>query len=203
MASYAENHFSPATLNLRHALANPQGAQLPGITCEELEARLEQFAPPRLLHNFSQIQIDPRTNGAIQPKLSINQPDDPYEQEADRVADRTLRMKEPLPHSAAPNVEPMVQRSLQPAGGNKGAPTAVGQVLRSMGQLRDTATRVFFEARFGQNLGGVRVFTDSRASFSAQQINARAYTAERDIIFGRGVVYSPRGYGQNALVLGL
>src|SRR5262245_15824153 len=32
----------------------------------------------------------------IQPKLAVSTPDDPYEQEADRVAERVLRMPEPV-----------------------------------------------------------------------------------------------------------
>jgi len=37
----------------------------------------------------------PRCSGMIQPKLTIGQPDDKYEQEADRVADQVMRMPEP------------------------------------------------------------------------------------------------------------
>jgi hypothetical protein len=33
--------------------------------------------------------------GAIQAKLAISQPGDPYEQEADRVAEQVMRMPEP------------------------------------------------------------------------------------------------------------
>jgi hypothetical protein len=37
----------------------------------------------------------PRCNGAIQEKLKIGQPNDIYEQEADRIADQVMRMPEP------------------------------------------------------------------------------------------------------------
>lgn len=37
----------------------------------------------------------PRCVGVIQPKLTIDQPNDKYEQEADRVADQVMRMPEP------------------------------------------------------------------------------------------------------------
>ena len=33
--------------------------------------------------------------GAIQPKLAVSQPDDPYEREADQVADRVMGVREP------------------------------------------------------------------------------------------------------------
>src|SRR6185295_13103715 len=33
--------------------------------------------------------------GGVQAKLTVSQPDDPFEQEADRVADRVMRMEAP------------------------------------------------------------------------------------------------------------
>jgi hypothetical protein len=62
MASYAENHFSPATLNLRHALANPQGAQLPGITCEELA---------RISHQEKNPAVDNIERGPTPPLMAV------------------------------------------------------------------------------------------------------------------------------------
>ncbi len=48
---------------------------------------------------------------AIQAKLTVNQPGDRYEQEADRVADAVLRMPEPATGTAAPANEPLpIQR---------------------------------------------------------------------------------------------
>ena len=37
----------------------------------------------------------PRCIGTIQPKLKIGQPNDKYEQEADRIAEQVMRMKDP------------------------------------------------------------------------------------------------------------
>jgi len=47
---------------------------------------------PLLGHDFSRI--------SIQPKLTVSQPDDPYEQEADRVADEVMRMQIPESNQA-------------------------------------------------------------------------------------------------------
>src|SRR5262245_50422552 len=47
---------------------------------------------------------------AVQPKLTVGQPDDEYEREADRVADQVMRMAEPRPNGAAQRVAPVVQR---------------------------------------------------------------------------------------------
>jgi len=45
--------------------------------------------------NKKSLSIFPNGNPFIQPKLKIGQPNDKYEQEADRVADRVMRMPEP------------------------------------------------------------------------------------------------------------
>jgi hypothetical protein len=48
------------------------------------------------------------------------------------------------------------------------------------------ATRAFFEPRFGADFSHVRIHTDQRAADTAKSINARAFTAGRDIVFGAG-----------------
>jgi uncharacterized protein DUF4157 len=68
--------------------------------------------------------------------------------------------------------------------------SVVHDVLRSPGQPLDAATRAFMEARFGHDFGRVRVHTDAQAAESAQAVNALAYTAGRDIVFGAGQ-YTP------------
>lgn len=50
--------------------------------------------------------------------------------------------------------------------------------------------RAFFEPRFGQDFGGVRVHTGPAAHNAASAINARAFTLGSDIAFGRGK-YAP------------
>jgi hypothetical protein len=66
------------------------------------------------------------------------------------------------------------------------APPIVHETLRSPGHTLDPETQAFFEARFGQGLGHVRVHTDARASQSARAVNALAYTVGRDIVFAPG-----------------
>jgi hypothetical protein len=66
------------------------------------------------------------------------------------------------------------------------APPAVHAVLRSPGDPLDSATRSFFEPRFGRDLSGVRVHSDSSAAASAEAVNAAAYTVGRDVVFGAG-----------------
>ena len=65
------------------------------------------------LHIFPELQQRNRSLG-VQAKLRVSQPDDAYEQEADRVADRVLRMAEPTTsdeaHGPARRQVPEVQR---------------------------------------------------------------------------------------------
>lgn len=76
-----------------------------------------------------------------------------------------------------------VSRKAQGATGGD-APASVGLVLHSPGQPLDPSTRAFFEPRFGQALGHVRVHTGSEAQQSARDVNAVAYTVGSHVVFG-------------------
>ena len=83
----------------------------------------------------------------------------------------------------------------QPIGPDASAygavPPSVHEVLRSPGNPLPPASRAFFESGFGHDFAKVRIHTDARASDSARNVNARAYTVGRDIVFGRGE-YDPQ-----------
>jgi hypothetical protein len=147
----------------------------------------------------------------IQAKLSVGQPGDAYEQEADWVAEQMMRM--PDPRAAAgqgPSARihtPRIQRlcpgceqkeeSLQAkesSGRIPGeSPTIEGQVtaLQGGGQPLPEFVRAFFEPRFGYDLSDVRIHTNARAAQSARSINALAYCVGRDIVFAAGQ-YAPQ-----------
>src|SRR6266849_6656122 len=76
------------------------------------------------MHPFLQLQqaVGNRAAGRlIQAKLTVSQPGDVYEQEADRVADAVMRMPtpmgEPAPHSFNPVGSPALQRHCACEGG--------------------------------------------------------------------------------------
>ncbi len=72
------------------------------------------------------------------------------------------------------------------AGTAKGeVPSVVQEVLRSPGQVLDSATQAFMEPRFGHDFSQVRVHTDARAGESADAVGATAYTVGKDVVFGR------------------
>ncbi len=128
-----------------------------------------------------------RSQQPVQTKLNVSAPGDRSEREADGTAARvmdsqaapTLRRK-PAPDTGAGVVE---------------APDFVRQL--GPGRPLDAGTRDFFEPRFGQDFGGVRVHADGRAAESAREFDAQAYTVGRDVVFdaGRYAPETPAGRG--------
>src|SRR3990170_1547523 len=125
----------------------------------------------------------------LQEKLRINEPGDQYEQEADRVADQVMRMKDPASErdTSKSSRSALVQRNVGAnAAGPAAAPAIVQDVLSSPGEPLNAETRAFFEPRFGHDFSRVRVHSDRHAAASARAVNALAYTVGADVSFGAG-----------------
>ena len=131
----------------------------------------------------------------LQPKLTIGQPDDMYEQEADRVAEQVMRMPEPGPQRqiGPEDEEKLIQMSQ--AGGVKATidPDVEARIqsLRGRGKPLSEPERAFFEPRFGYDFTRVRIHTDALAAKMARAVNARAFTVGRNVVFGEGQ-HSPK-----------
>ncbi|WP_338761576.1 DUF4157 domain-containing protein [Massilia sp. METH4] len=136
-------------------------------------------------------------------RLGVGPAGDSFEREADAVADRVMRMpagaRAPTVAAGGAGVqrkcsacesedEKLVVRAKAAPGG--AAPAVVDSVLGGPGQALDGATRRFFDSRFGYDFSAVRVHTGGAAAQSARAINALAYTAGHDIVFGAGQ-YAP------------
>jgi hypothetical protein len=138
----------------------------------------------------------------VQPKLVVGEVDDPLEHEADHVTDQVMRMPDPgLSVTAGPSQlsrkcadceeEDKLRRT--PSGPQAVAgevPEIIHQALRLPGQPLDTATRAYFEPRFGYDFSRVRIHSDTAAAKSARSVDARAYTFGSDIVFSAGA-FSP------------
>jgi outer membrane protein OmpA-like peptidoglycan-associated protein len=170
-------------------------------------------------HNFAEVGV----TRPIQTKLTISQPGDRYEQEADRVADAVMRAPESgavgAPGSESAGLlsagrtvigAAVVQRqasetlSTAVAPGPTGDPAthtgpARAPIAPSHGQALPPSVRVPFEQRFGLDFSKVRIHTDSRAAESAQALRARAYTQGADIVFGAGQFRPQSGAGRHLL----
>lgn len=120
----------------------------------------------------------------LQTKLRINEPGDLYEQEADRIADQVMAA---TAHTIVNGALPRIQRlAAQPAGQMEAAPASVGEALASPGRPLEPALRQDMEQRFGHDFSRVRVHSGAAAEQSAQDVNANAYTAGHDVVFGAG-----------------
>ncbi|MGH7391044.1 MAG: eCIS core domain-containing protein [Candidatus Rokuibacteriota bacterium] len=146
----------------------------------------------------------------------MSQPNDLHEHEADRVADEVMRMAAPGERKAAACAgcagggstcsrcgaeNARVLRRVGDPGGDRLDGFAPDNWLEALGPGRplDAAARAFFEPRFGHDFSHVRVHTDDRAAESARAVNALAYTAGHDIVFGRAQYASDASTGGRLL----
>jgi len=146
------------------------------------------------------------SSGALQAKLTVSEPGDQYEQEADRVAEQVMRMPEPHASERAnfggEAERPQIQRMCsgceeeelhrRPEGEEDSVPEVSPQAhshiasLDGGGEPLPGRVRAFFEPRFGHDFSQVRIHRDVRASESAQALNAQAFTLQRHIVLGTG-----------------
>jgi hypothetical protein len=68
--------------------------------------------------------------------------------------------------------------------------------LKGGGQPLPENDRTFFEPRFGHDFSQVRVHTGTKAAESARAVNARAFTAGTDVVFGAGQYAPEAGKGR-------
>jgi hypothetical protein len=124
-----------------------------------------------------------------QAKLTVSQPGDRFEREADQVADHVMRM--PGPALGQP---PQIQRlcsECEEQLHRKEAPEAQVHDFQSAGgAFFPESERSYFEPRFGRDFGAVRIHTDAPAAETARTLGALAFTVGSDIVFARGQ-YAP------------
>ncbi len=126
---------------------------------------------------------------------SVSRPDDPAEREADRVADTLLSGR-----GAVARPRPPIALRRPPSKPSvPGVSPVVNRVLDSTGLPLEAASRAFFEANTGIDLGHIRVHTDRDAQASAAAVRARAYTVGENIVFGAGQYQPSSETGQRLL----
>jgi len=120
----------------------------------------------------------------IQKKLTVGASNDPMEQEADQVADQVLRA--PLDAGASGAAMRIQRAGARAASGTAAAPASVAHALARPGRPLDGVLRKDMERRFGHDFSQVRVHVEAAAERSARDVQARAYTVGRDVVFGAG-----------------
>ena len=148
----------------------------------------------------------------IRPKLEIADQYNKYEQEADRVADQIMVMKnpglfsaadDPLPQqksnnrsiaiqrkcSACNKDEETIQRKASLSADKSNSPIQLNAKIKSLqggGQALSQTERNFFEPRFNNDFSKVRIHTSAQAANTAKSINARAFTFGNNVAFATG-----------------
>ncbi|MCO6477075.1 MAG: DUF4157 domain-containing protein [Phaeodactylibacter sp.] len=157
---------------------------------------------------------------SIFPKLTVNAPNDAYEQQADAMADSIMRMEEeeeqlqamPLENAlqrkcaACEEEEEKVQskpflRKVEGRGGSEASPELAGQLDESKGggAPLPEATQGRMGRAFGADFSHVKVHTGSRAAAMSQGIQAKAFTHGSDIYFNEGQYQPETSSGSHLL----
>jgi len=204
------------------------GNKSQSVTQVRTEAKRPQWAPSVFsqtahpldrFHAVQQALGNQGLLGRLQAKLTVNQPGDLYEQEADRVADAVMSsgnsrsvVPPPTPHANASigvqrkcatcteqDEEIHVQRKELSQVAPNALVSAVHHVLNSSGQPLDKSTCGYMESRFGRSFQDVRIHTDRQAADSAQALNAHAYTVGNRVVMGAGQYNPHSDHGRRLL----
>ena len=201
-AHFGQSREANSIPHLQRTIGNQAVRRMLQTNAEELEEGLASTALPRFAYDFSQIPVHPRSQAIVHAKLTESLPGDISEQGADHTSEQIMRTPEPKLQRACPcgggcpkcqmgqpgrEHERRQPKRLQPDNpGQTAVPPIVDEVLATPGQPLDAATRAFMEPRFGHDFGRVRVHADTKASASAEAMDARAYTVGQHIVLGAG-----------------
>ena len=214
----------------KHGIITPEGqeqltflqAKMNGL----LNSRLEHAR--RFSHNFANIPLrSPDT--PIQAKLTIGEPGDEYEQEADAMAsfvvqrihqpqseklqreslpeDNYMQMKpersiqrEALLKDDYMQMKPMVQRRAYVGGIDAKPDLETGiEQARGNGQPLAKDIKEPMEKAFRADFSRVKIHTDTQADQFNQSIQAKAFTTGQDVFFRQGE-YNPGSRGGQELL---
>lgn len=160
----------------------------------------------------------------IQPKLTVGQPNDKYEQEADAMAQRVIQRKcadceeeavQKKPELQLRNIrdysegfvddeDQMYQSPIQMKGEGT-TEYASDDIQRNLennkggGTNLPSNTQTEMQSAFGSDFSGVKVHTDSQSVQMNQELNAQAFTHGKDIYFNSGK-YDPNSSGGKELL---
>ncbi|WP_296705820.1 DUF4157 domain-containing protein [Algoriphagus sp.] len=131
----------------------------------------------------------------VQPKLKVNHPNDSYEKEADAVADQVISARERKGLISQNVNTPKIQSKENDTTKSQAdtIPPTVKNTLNKGGEPLDNGVRESMESAFGQDFSKVRIHSDGIAHQSADDINARAYTFQNNIVFGNNQ-YNPESF---------
>ncbi|NOQ74232.1 MAG: DUF4157 domain-containing protein [Crocinitomix sp.] len=167
-------------------------------------------------------------NLGIQPKLTIGQPNDKYEQEADSIADKVMLMpergtiqrkcngceQEDVSSVALAKDEKIQQKRLSTSiipwvqkratGENENSTPSLSlesqlNSSKSGGSPLPKTTRSFMENGIGANLSNVKIHTDNNAIQMSQELGAQAFAHGNHVYFNSGKYNPSSSQGKHLL----
>ena len=180
------------------------------------------FQPRPFATHTSEAQIQPFTDKkpsvSIQPKLTIGEPNDAYEREADRVAIEVVqKINSPAQSQRQENDSQEVSRAIDSGNAIRSSPIVlhrkssvpVGPAsedfedklshARNGGVPLEPSTRGKMESAMGADFSRVKIHTDTSSDRLSQSIQAKAFTTGQDIFFKQGE-YNPTSYNGQQLL---
>lgn len=158
----------------------------------------------RFDHSYGRLPVLHSAPVALHAKSVLGDSGDKYEEEAERAAEQVMQLAQQERScecgGACPECRKEQASHAQANDSTRRATSPlVDKVLRSPGRPLDTATRVFFEPRFGHDFANVRIHSDVGASDAARAVNARAFTVGQNVVFADGE-YAPHSRGGQKLL---
>jgi hypothetical protein len=150
-----------------------------------------------LFRGLSHELIGHEQGNLIQAKLTVNQPGDKYEQEADRVASQVVQQintSKIQSHQSDETIQPqtlMRKAEVQDSGIRTSPKFEVSlKQEQGRGQPLHQSIREPMQQAFGTDLSEVRVHTTSLSNELNETVQAKAFTTGRDVFFRQGA-YQP------------
>jgi hypothetical protein len=153
---------------------------LPRVLGNGSLAALATAAAPATLWRCGPVPCDCPADkrAAASAGLTVSDPSDPAEREAERVADHVMRTAEQVPLDPG--------HTVHSGDSSRGGPATAIDGTFGGGQPIAADAREFMEARFGRKLDTVRIHTDANAGELARQVSAKAFTVRDHVFFAAG-----------------
>jgi outer membrane protein OmpA-like peptidoglycan-associated protein len=116
--------------------------------------------------------------GSLGRRSTVASTGDRYEHDADRLADKSLNQSNSRPNSNAAQTSVPAEITT--------ASSAASTTIAGGGEALPEAERRHFETSMGADFSNVRVHHDAAAALAARNLNALAFTENRDISFASG-----------------
>ena len=166
------------------------------------------FRPQETVQRQEELEKEEQEEGEfVQAKLTVGEPGDKYEQEADTTAAKIMAMSDETlqrqTEEETEEIQPQENPNLNPASINATEEEiqtkAKGNNIQTSSNLENRLgnskgggnplpddVRGFMEPRFGADFSQVRVHTDSSAVEMNQELSAQAFAHGNDIYYGAG-----------------